>query len=407
VSARTGVFRSLHLVLTSRCNQRCIYCYQTARTGARMSWDTAARALDLLLQSGRESTELVFYGGEPLLEASLLRRALRYLEERSPSGITVRPLLSTNGTLLDDAAADFLVDHRVRIQLSFDGARAAQEYRSEGSFGKLDALLSRLRRRHPWFYRDRLDLSVTLTPAAIPHLADSIRYFLGREIRRIRIAPTLVPAPDWRKERIDALRREFDRVGRICLDHYRRTGEIPVTIFRGARDGGGGRRRDDGAICAAASGESLTVDADGSVYGCVTLAESYQSFPPGGLSDRLRAMRLGSIADRAIQGRLPVYRRAARAARIFHHEEGKRSSYGRCSSCRFLDGCLVCPVSAVHAPGGDPTRLPDFPCAFYRTALAWRERFPVPPDPWDFVSGAPASRTPRSGCRRGSSRRPR
>jgi hypothetical protein len=125
------------------------------------------------------------------------------------------------------------------------------------------------------------------------------------------------------------------------------------------------------------TGERLAVDVDGQTHGCVLFAESYQSFPPPTLRERLSPMRLGDVRTGELAERLPLYPAAVRAAGLFYDKQEKGSSYRRCADCRYLGRCSVCPMSIGYANGGsDPTAIPDFLCAYNLVALAYRDRFP-------------------------------
>ena len=101
-----GRLRGLDLVLTAECNLRCAYCYQSRSLRGSMSEDTLRAAVDLVRRSRGPAVTLAFYGGEPLLERALLRRAVEYASGSRPGRSPVRFHLTTNGTLLDaDAAA--------------------------------------------------------------------------------------------------------------------------------------------------------------------------------------------------------------------------------------------------------------------------------------------------------------
>ena len=65
--------RSLHLVLTSRCNLHCAYCWQPRRSRRTMGLKTLHAAIGLVSGSRHRSIELVFSGGEPLLVFPLIR----------------------------------------------------------------------------------------------------------------------------------------------------------------------------------------------------------------------------------------------------------------------------------------------------------------------------------------------
>ena len=377
---RLGNLCAIAAVLTASCNLACTYCYQNAKRPRRMNWDTLKAAIDLLLGSDRGEVVLTFYGGEPLLEFGLVRRAIEYVESSRPAGLLVRYWLLTNGTLLTADRAAFLAGHRVRTQISLDGVAAAQGRRGLGTIAVLDRLLDRLRQDHRRWYREDLSISMTVAPQTVEHLADGIDHLLARRVQNIGFSPVLTDTSEWRVEEIESLRGEFGRAFESSLRHYRRTNEIPVEVFRrheGNPSTGAGER----AMCKATRGDELAVDVDGQVYGCAMFAESYQDFPGEFLRDRVRTLRLGHIGSPDFAERLASYPSAVRKTEIFHDKEKKHSSYGLCSDCRYLERCQICPVAIGHIPGNaDPRRIPDFLCAFNLVYNEYRDRFPAQPN---------------------------
>jgi len=368
---------SVEVILTANCNLRCAYCYQNAKKPRSMSWDTLRGALDILLRSHSPEVAVVFLGGEPLLEFPLIRKAVAYVEGRRTRKKVVRFSLSTNGTLLGAEQARFLDRHRIDVQLSFDGVPESQRLRGRGTFEILDRLLGRLSADTPRLFRDGLTVHMTLTASTIPSLADSIAYFLGKGVAEISVGPVVTFDPGWTTDLLENLEHQFARAFVACVEHYRRMGEVPVLLFR--LDGAPARNVPEGAMCRAPTGEVLAVDVDGHVYGCAAFAESYQKPASPFLRSGVVSMWLGDFRDPDFAGRLARYPQAARGLGIFHDKERKHSSFGRCADCRFAKACSVCPASIGHIPGNaDPHRVPDFVCAFNRTALGWRALFPRP-----------------------------
>lgn len=377
--------RSLEVVLTTWCNLRCSYCYQgTRRDLRRMGWETLRRALDLLVGSASPRPRLSFYGGEPLLEFPSIRRAVGYLDEALPAGRTARYAITTNGTLLDDGVAEFLAEHRFTVHLSLDGVASAQDLRSPGTFERLDALLDRLRSRHPTFFRRHLRVVLTLTQDNLPYLAESVRYLLGRDVREIEIAPLItgraLSGPGLREE----LEHQFSRIHRMTLDHQRETGQVPVALLRrSAEDEAPGRNLD--RFCGVDGGESLTVDVDGRLYGCVLFAPSLQDSPSDFFRRQVAGLCFGDLND----GKPTPQRRAAVVpGPIFSGRLQKYSSFGRCGECEFVEDCHVCPVSIAHIPANtDHDRIPDLQCALHLVALDYRRRVPPVASVRDVVRG--------------------
>jgi len=144
--------------------------------------------------------EVLFLGGEPLLEFPLIRRAVEHVRATRAPGKTVSFSIVTNGTLLGRGEAEFLAAHDFETHLSFDGVPAAQALRGPRTFPVLDALVDRLARDHPRFARERLNVALTLTPATVRHLSASIAYFLRKGVARISVSPTVTHDPDWRPD---------------------------------------------------------------------------------------------------------------------------------------------------------------------------------------------------------------
>ena len=165
--------RALEIIVTARCNLRCSYCYQNARKARSMEWETMRASLDLILRSRRKSVNLLFIGGEPLLEFPLVQRAVAYVEGLRRRELRVHYDIFTNGILLADGHVRFFAAHGVDVQLSFDGVPAAQAFRGKGTFAVLNRLIDRLRQRHREFFRRRVSVSLTLLPQTIPWLPDS------------------------------------------------------------------------------------------------------------------------------------------------------------------------------------------------------------------------------------------
>jgi sulfatase maturation enzyme AslB (radical SAM superfamily) len=370
-----------------------------------MSWETLEPALDLVLRSQARDVTVRFIGGEPLLETPLMRRAVSYVRERSPPGRVVTYSISTNGLLLDDETVEFLARNAFETQLSFDGIPEAQDIRGRGTHRKLDALLDHLRESFGTFYRLNLHIGVTLHSGNLRYLARSIEYFLAKGIRSISIGPLLSHDPGWRLDDIDELNRQFERIFDLSRAHLRRTGKVPLEVFKKTGTQHDHHRPSGESMCGAPRGDGIAVDVDGQVTGCVTFAESYQRLPTEFLKSRLDSMRMGKVRDLEFRRRLALYPEAARAAGIFHDKASKHSSYRRCRDCEYLRDCTICPTSIGHLPGNsDPHRVPDLGCAYNLIAFKYRARFPRQSVDANPITGTSRKRSAQLGRR---SRRPR
>jgi len=180
------------LNVNTGCNLSCTYCYKedltTPAKGERMEFDTAARSVDLLLQEakGRDSVNVVFFGGEPLTNLPLIRQVVAYAEARGrETGVRMDFSLTTNGVLLTEEIVDWLDAHRFGITISMDGPKPLHDRnrRTVGGKGSYDVvaakarmLLSRYRSR-PAGARVTLTAGVTDVVAIHDHLKTDLGFF--------------------------------------------------------------------------------------------------------------------------------------------------------------------------------------------------------------------------------------
>lgn len=379
--------RSVVLVLTTRCNLACSYCYQERRGARSMTAEVVDAAVDLALRSPHPSPRLGFTGGEPLLEMGLVRRAVERIAQRGPpAGKSVRLMVATNGTLLDDDTVAFLAEHRVRTRLSFDGVAAAQEARAPGTFALLEAILARLRASHPRFVAEQLEVVVTVTSANLPHLAESIRLLLRLGVKRVEVGAITTPDPGWDSSASQELERQLAAVFDLCLEQVRATGAQPVRFLdrpAGApADGGSGP-----PLCALGSGEAVVVDVDGQVVPCVMLAASTVGLPQP-LAAWAEPFRLGDVRDPDLETRLAALPDLAAHSPLLRDRHRRAGATGPCAECRFVNACLPCPISACLGAGApDPLRTARPQCDLTRLTLPLRERFPARPSAADVLTG--------------------
>ncbi|AWI05949.1 His-Xaa-Ser system radical SAM maturase HxsB [Clostridium drakei] len=134
----------LHIfVLTTNCNQNCIYCQASASTlknsSKVMSKETAEKAVDIALQSPSKSLSFEFQGGEPLMNFKVLKHIVEYAREKNKTiNKDISFNLVSNLILADDEIIEFLIDNDIRIATSLDGDESVHDknrpYKKGNSF---------------------------------------------------------------------------------------------------------------------------------------------------------------------------------------------------------------------------------------------------------------------------------
>jgi len=114
------------LVLTLKCNHKCLYCQAAAGgAGARdtdMTPATARACVDFAFKSSNPGITIEFQGGEPLLNWPALVAAVKHARSRAKAaGKELKLALVSNFSLMTEEKARFLMEHEVSVCTSLDG----------------------------------------------------------------------------------------------------------------------------------------------------------------------------------------------------------------------------------------------------------------------------------------------
>ncbi|MBU1379431.1 radical SAM protein [Myxococcota bacterium] len=111
------------LIITSRCQLDCSYCYAKPHSSISMDYKTAVKAIDFAFDHTKSELQLGFFGGEPLLEFELIKSLVEYSEfKRKETGKNVFFKLTTNGLALTEEIARYLTDNQFFMAVSLDGS---------------------------------------------------------------------------------------------------------------------------------------------------------------------------------------------------------------------------------------------------------------------------------------------
>lgn len=178
----------LVLELTQQCNFRCEYCvysghykYERKHQNIRMSKEIVDEIVDKYFRTEKDPDYVSLYGGEPLLQFSLIQYLVQKIEK---IGKTPEYAMTTNGSLiLNETIARFLVDKKVHLTISFDGLNhdlyrktVNHEQTSELVFKALE-LLKEIDEN---YFKDYISLSITLAPPY--QLAENANYFNSHKL---------------------------------------------------------------------------------------------------------------------------------------------------------------------------------------------------------------------------------
>jgi uncharacterized protein len=127
--------RRIQLMMAQSCNLKCGYCYAWRNDandpGTYMDWETAKQSVDFLVHrsGGRMDIQVTFFGGEPLLNLSVIKKVVDYCHEiefKTKKQFCFE--LITNGTLLTPEVTNYVADHRFLLFISLDGWQEMHNY---------------------------------------------------------------------------------------------------------------------------------------------------------------------------------------------------------------------------------------------------------------------------------------
>lgn len=209
----------MHLTLhiTDACNLRCKYCY-VHKSPRRMSLETAYAAVDMAMKSN-DSTGLVFFGGEPLLEKELIYKTVEYSKKRAAEVNYQHKFyykITTNGLLLDEEFLQFSKDCGMVVGFSHDGlmhdtCRVLPD--GSGSFDLLKDKIPLLLKYQPYAVA-----MTTVNPETVDKFADSIQWLFERGFRYLISSLNYSPDAKWDSETLKELERQYKKLAKKYIE---------------------------------------------------------------------------------------------------------------------------------------------------------------------------------------------
>lgn len=168
---------SVVLQVTQNCNLRCNYCIYSGsyknrvHSNKRMSFNTAKKAVDYLVQHSKQSNEIniSFYGGEPLLEFELIKKVIEYAKDVA-QGKSITFNLTTNGTMFTSEIVKYFVKHNVTAMVSLDGNQEVHDksrvFAETGKGSHEDILknLKFIKENYPNYYKTKITFNTVVLP---------------------------------------------------------------------------------------------------------------------------------------------------------------------------------------------------------------------------------------------------
>ncbi|AOS84751.1 hypothetical protein BIU88_11755 [Chlorobaculum limnaeum] len=334
------------LAITQQCNLACRYCY-IEKNPLTMSLETAARIVGFMYRATppRETMDIGFFGGEPLLELDLLGRIVDLVKKHDEFG-SRKVLFSvvSNGTLFTEEAARKLERYGVSIGISCDGPPEIQDRSrvfpdGSGSSAQVSSSIQEALRFFPF-----MPVNAVYRPESLTALPKIIDYFADLGVRNLYLNPDITAT--WSDADALLLPEVYDRIGRRYIEFYRAGSPMHISLvdskivvlLRGGYE--------PAEKCRMGKGE-FAFSPSGNIYPCERLIRSGD----GGTHC------LGNVHDDT-----PLSRRCS--------HDSERSGHEACASCSLFPYCMYwCGCTNFHATG-DYHMPGPFLCASERAAIS-------------------------------------
>jgi len=221
------------ILVTQDCNLACTYCYVNKHPSV-MEIGVAEKVVEFIFEraDANEQNGIAFFGGEPMLELSLMKKIVDIIEKHPRfHEFMIDFSVVTNGTIFTDEIAAFLIKHDITYCLSCDGDVDVQDLHrrfrnGEGSSNVVEATIRRAAADLPIVL-----VNAVYSPATLKSLPNTVRYLMGLGLRQIHVNPDY--SASWRSENVETLKSVYGELADIYMDSYKSGNPVYINAIDG------------------------------------------------------------------------------------------------------------------------------------------------------------------------------
>ena len=357
---------SLHIVVvTLRCNHKCLYCHASSQDMSRkeldMSLETARKVLDTIFKTTSLFIAIEFQGGEPLVNWPVVKFIVEEAWKRNKVAKKDLELrLVSNFTLMTEEKFKYLIDKKVSLCLSLDGPEKLHNknrpMQGGTSYKYAAKWANRFFKEYPKLnkkgYIFKMGLAVTISRFSLPYYKAIIDEFLklGFDYFYLRpLNPFGFTLEHWKEigytagEYINFYKKALDYIIKLNLKRKIVREKMAVTFLIKILTEWDPGHMDFRSPCGAGLGQ-LAYNYNGDVYTC----------DEGRMLSMMgdENFRLGSVYQNDYKEIIanPVVRTMSVASCL--------DGLAGCSDCVFKPYCGVCPIYNYSKQGNIFGQMP-------------------------------------------------
>jgi len=356
-------FSSLSFIITDDCNFRCSYCFQ-GKKKIYMKRDTIKKALGFFYPYLAPKSDIVFFGGEPLLAVKKIHYTVAMLgemNEKENKEFTYS--LTTNGSLLDESMLTYFDRFKFSVMLSYDGI-AHDQGRQPGSSEKALETIRGIG-NYP-----NIDFCVNsvFNAGTVNQMAASYRQMIEAGAKELILSlDTMSP---WTDDDLIMLENQLEELSIYLHQHYRSTGHIPLVSFRPrAQQDTADQAAKKSRFACDAGRHRISVTGDEELWGCYLFHDYMKERKD---SEDHAGYYFGTL-DSFMADHETIYPQV-----MENYNDLKQDQFivdeQFCFLCEDVDVCSVCPVNTAYETG-TVGKIHQLVCRQNKIRRAVKQRF--------------------------------
>jgi uncharacterized protein len=216
---------SLHIiVVTLRCNLKCIYCHASSRSEEKKEFDmtkeTAKKTLDFIFQSKTDYITLEFQGGEPLLNFEIIKEINEYSNELNKIyKKKLEKALVTNLSFMNEEILKYCIKNKISICTSLDGPKYLHDKNrcgKESNYEEVKNWIKKIQKNK----QININALLTTTKESLKYPREIIDEYINQRLKsiHIRFMNKLGYAND-NKKYIEYTPEEFVKFWKECIEY--------------------------------------------------------------------------------------------------------------------------------------------------------------------------------------------